>query len=372
VEQALGHVAYGMSLQRSLAARDDIEVEWIEVPYAPARLAAVPLLRSNWTLRGSLRAWQKIRQAHRAAPLDALFLHTQTISLFASGYMKRIPTLLSLDATPANLDELAGSYAHTVGKAPVERLKRAAHRRVMANARHFTTWSQWAKNSLAADYGVDASKITVVHPGTVLANYPDPSLRTVNTDRPLQVLFVGGDFARKGGDLLLDVYNRSLRGLCELHLVTSADIAPTEGVRVYSGLKPHSDELLKLYRECDVFVLPTRGDCLAVVLGEAMAACLPIITTGVGAHAEAVAEGESGYVIGVDDADALSERLLRLAGDRALVERMGRQSRRIGEERFDMARGANILGDILVRIARDNGETQPKGSAEHVWTERSA
>ncbi len=361
-----------MSLQRALAARDDIECVWLEVPYAPARLAAVPLLRNNWTLRGSLRARQMIRQAQREAPLDALFLHTQTISLFASGYMKRIPTLLSLDATPANLDELAGSYAHSVGNPAIERMKRAAHRRVMANARHFTTWSQWAKSSLAADYGVEASTITVVHPGTVLTNYPAPEMKAVNADRPLQVLFVGGDFARKGGDLLLDVYNRSLRGVCELHLVTGAEIAPADGVHVYRGLKPHSEELLKLYRECDVFVLPTRGDCLAVVLGEAMASCMPIVTTGVGAHAEAVVEGESGYVIDVDDADALSKRLRELAGNRQLVARMGQRSRQIGEERFDMMKGANILGDILVRIARDDGETQPKRSAEQLWTERSA
>ena len=372
VEQVLGHVAYGTSLRRSLADRDDIECVWIGVPFAPGRLRNVPMMRGNWALRGSLRASRAISAAHREAPLDALFIHTQTISLFAGGHMERIPTLLSLDATPKNLDELAGPYTHSVGNARIERLKRAAYKRVMRRARHYTAWSQWAKDSLTNHYDVEASKITVVHPGTVLSDFPEPAPKPIRSGRPLRVLFVGGDFERKGGDLLLDVFDASLRGICELHLVTSAAIAPGEGVHVYAGLKPHSPELLKLYRDCDVFVLPTRGDCLAVVLGEAMASSLPILTTNVGAHAEAVEEGVNGYIIGVDDAVALRDRLQRLAAEPALVAAMGARSRAIGEDRFDMGKGANILGDILVRIAQASNETLAGRPSESVLTERSA
>jgi glycosyltransferase involved in cell wall biosynthesis len=87
-----------------------------------------------------------------------------------------------------------------------------------------------------------------------------------------------------------------------------------------------------------------------VVLGEAMASSLPIITTKVGAHAEAVEDGKSGYVIDVDDIDALRDRLLRLANDPELVLRMGRRAREVGEERFDMDKNANRIADILVSL----------------------
>jgi glycosyltransferase involved in cell wall biosynthesis len=349
IEQALGHVAYGMNLRAALAARDDIEIVWLEVPYLPEKLGPLPL--HNWTLRGSARAWSLIRRAHNKAPLDALFLHTQTISLFAGGFMGRIPTLLSLDATPKNLDQLAGSYAHSVGNPIAESIKGTLHRRVIRKARWYTTWSDWAKRSLVDDYDADGSKVTVVHPGTTLANFPAPETKQRDPARPLQILFVGGDLERKGGDLLLSVFTESLRGACELHLVTAADVEPRQGVHVYHDVKPHSQQLLKLYRDADVFVLPTRGDCLAVVLGEAMASSMPIVTTAVGAHTEAVEDGESGYIIGVDDAGALRDRLLQMASDRGLVARMGARSRAIGEARFDMAKGASQIGDILVRIA---------------------
>jgi glycosyltransferase involved in cell wall biosynthesis len=219
----------------------------------------------------------------------------------------------------------------------------------IAHASHYTTWSAWTKKSLANEYGVDAGAITVIHPGATLANFASADRAH---DGKLKLLFVGGDFERKGGDLLLAVFNRSLRESCELHIVTGADVPDSEGVFVHHGLRPHSEELLRLYAACDVFVLPTRGDCLAVVLGEAMAASMPIITTNVGAHAEAVEHGVSGYIIDSEDVCALRDHLLTLATDRQLVARMGRRARAIGEQRFDMAKGASLVADTLLRLAR--------------------
>lgn len=361
-----------MNLRAALADRDDIECVWIEVPYAHGALGRVPVLGKNWTIRGSLRAWSALRAELRHGPLDALFIHTQTISLFAGGFMERIPTLLSLDATPLNVDEIASAYAHSVSGSRIESLKRAAHVRVMRRAARYTTWSQWAKDSLVRDYGVEGAKVTVVHPGTTLSNFPAPSDKPERRDGPLRVLFVGGDFERKGGDLLLDVFRNHLRGSCELHVATSTALQPEDGVHVYNGLKPHSPELLRLYRESDVFVLPTRGDCLAVVLGEAMASCLPIITTSVGAHAEAVEHGASGYIIDVADAASLRTHLQTLAADRALVRSMGMRSRAIGEERFDMAKGAGVIGDILVHIANDDARPGAQRTHGGLAKERTA
>lgn len=360
-----------MNLKAALAGRDDLECAFIEVPFERGAIGRIPMAGANWTFRGSLRAWARIRQELRHGPLDALFLHTQTISIFAGGYMSNIPTLLSLDATPLNLDELASSYAHRIGGGRAEKLKRAAHVRVMRKAAAYTTWSQWAKDSLVRDYGVHARDVAVVHPGTTLSNFPPRRENWPRPDAPLRILFVGGDFTRKGGDLLLDVYRNHLREKCVLDIVTASDIPEERGVRVHHNVKPHSEQLLRLYRESDVFVLPTRGDCLAVVLGEAMAACLPIITTGVGAHAEAVEEGSSGYVIAVNDAAALRDRIERLAADRHLTLRMGARSRTIGEERFDMQKGAATIGDILARIASQGQAVNRDAVAESAASERA-
>jgi glycosyltransferase involved in cell wall biosynthesis len=184
----------------------------------------------------------------------------------------------------------------------------------------------------------------------MLSEFPDPTARGAREPGPLRVLFVGGDFRRKGGDLLIKVA-QSLRGQVELHLVTSADVASGDGVRVYKGLKPLSPELIDCYRRADVFALPTRGDCLAVVLGEAMASSLPIITTRVGAHAEAVEDGHSGFLIDMDDEGALRDRLQRLSADPELARRLGKRSREVGEERFNMQRNAEQIAELLRGLA---------------------
>jgi glycosyltransferase involved in cell wall biosynthesis len=169
----------------------------------------------------------------------------------------------------------------------------------------------------------------------------------------MRILFVGGDFVRKGGDLLLDVYRRHLRARSELHLVTSADVPAEEGVHVYRNVRPHSPELLRLYRDADVFALPTRADCFAVVLAEAMAAGMPVIATRVAAIPEAVDDGDTGFVVDIDDAEALRDRLMRLCTSEDLRLRMGRRARQVAEARFDMDKNANRIAELLLGIGRD-------------------
>lgn len=358
LEQALGHVAYGMALKHALEKRVDFEPVWLDVPYDFAGFGKLPLVGKNWSLRGSFRARNLIAKALDAGPLDALFINTQTVSLLTGSYAARIPTLLSLDATPINYDELADWYGDSVQSRPIENVKRQIHRSVMSRMSWFTTWSVWARDSLERDYGVDPRKVTVLPPGTTLSNYPSSGDKQFyDGSRPLRILFVGGDFIRKGGDLLLEVCRESFQGRVELHLVTAAELEQNAQVHVYHGVKPHSPELLRLYRESDIFVLPTRGDCLAVVLGEAMASQLPIVTTRVGAHAEAVVHGESGFVIEKDDKGALERSIRAFVEDPALVRTMSLRSRALGEERFDMQKNADTIGDILVQLSQ--GQPMP-------------
>jgi glycosyltransferase involved in cell wall biosynthesis len=351
LEQALGHVAYGASLRRALESRADLECAWLDVSFSEDGFGRWPVVGKSYLLRGNVRARAGIAREHRRSPLAALFMHTSMIGLLAADYIGRIPTVLSLDATPINYDELAKSYGHPVHAGPIERAKLLVHRAIMQRARKVTVWSEWAKSSLVRDYLVPADAIVVIPPGTTIANFPDKGARGARRDGPMRILFVGGDFVRKGGDLLLDVFRRQLRPSCELHLVTGADVPPGDGVHVYRGMKPHSPELLRLYADADVFALPSRGDCLAVVLAEAMASSLPIVTTRVGAHAEAVREGESGFVIDVDDVRALQDRLQRLAKSPELRARMGRASRKVAEERFDMAKNADRIAGLLLDLA---------------------
>jgi glycosyltransferase involved in cell wall biosynthesis len=279
------------------------------------------------------------------AEIHALFVHTLTVSLLASGAYERIPTIFSTDATPIILDSIAAAYGHKRQPEPVERIKLWLTRRVLQKARAYVSWSEWGKDSLVRDYGVDGSKVEVITPGTDLElfGWQKPAA----SSGKVRILFVGGDFERKGGDLLLHVLRERLNGKAELHLVTGADVPCQDDVFVYRGLTANSPPLLELFRTADIFALPTRADCLAMVLGEAMASSLPIVTTSVGAHVEAVQDGKTGFVVAPGDALALGDALVNLVENPSMRRQMGEAGRQLAEERFNARANAKRILELM-------------------------
>ena len=83
-------------------------------------------------------------------------------------------------------------------------------------------------------------------------------------------------------------------------------------------------ELLRDYYEAsDVFVLPTRGDVWGLVVGEAMAYGLPVITTNrCLAGLEMIESGENGYIIENENAYQLADRIDELSKNQELCKRM--------------------------------------------------
>src|SRR5688572_10628491 len=111
MEQTLGHVTHAQNLHEALAAQGEIVPTWLPVPFpvsGPGR--ALPVWRSNWSVRASWRARRALDAALRADEHDAVFIHTQVASLFSVGVMQRIPTVVSLDATPFNFDVVGRYY----------------------------------------------------------------------------------------------------------------------------------------------------------------------------------------------------------------------------------------------------------------------
>jgi glycosyltransferase involved in cell wall biosynthesis len=349
-EQALGHVTYARNLQSVWDTDGVLSPVWLPIPYSGGPLDRVPGIGRNWTLRGSTRAQLALRHAGGAAVFDALFFHTQTVALFSSLQARRLPVVVSLDATPLNFDAVGQPYGHMVRpNSTAERAKRAIYRRIFQDAAALTTWSQWAKDSLRDDYDVDPDRVTVIHPGINLDLFAFGASSTLKRGSgPVRILFVGGDFVRKGGNLLLKSMTSGLAGVCELDIVTSAAVPPTPGVRVHRDLGPNDPQLLALFRTADIFALPTYADCLAVVLGEAMASGLPIITTAVGAHAEVVRDGHNGIIVPPGDVNALGTALSRLAADPSLRNQMGHVGRLLAEERFDARVNAQRVARVVL------------------------
>lgn len=92
-------------------------------------------------------------------------------------------------------------------------------------------------------------------------------------------------------------------------------------------------ELLAL---SDICVLTSESEGFSNSILEYMAAGKPVVATDVGGAAEAIVEGETGFLVASNDDEALAERLGRLLCDSALSERMGSEGRRRVVEQFSM------------------------------------
>lgn len=352
-EYIIGHVPYIDALGRAADARDDIDLDVVRLPFAVGPWASrVPAYGSVWSVRASVRALT--RSVGRWRGTDVALVHTQTASLLLTRYMRRVPTFLSADATPMNLDEVAAAYGHDVRPAPVEAAKRALLRRPFQAAAGVVAWSSWVEESLVRDYGVRPERVHVVRPGALLP--PRPVERS--GDGPVRLLFVGGDFSRKGGPHLLEAF-RGLTGEVELDLVTHADVPGEPGVRVHRGLKPDSAALLELYAQADIAVLPTLGDASPYAVVEAMAYGLPVVTTDVGAVAEAVLPERTGLLVPPGDESALRAALQRLVDGRELRRELGRRGRQRAEEVYDGRRNADRVLDLLRDRARGAEPRRP-------------
>jgi glycosyltransferase involved in cell wall biosynthesis len=344
-EQQIGIGAMARALRRNLVPTDGLEVRWVDVTYEASggMIERLPLPRS---LRGPLRGLRQTSSGIRQGPFDSLLFITHNPAVLRPATLWRTRSCLWTDVTPIQLDQLAAYYQHDVDPAPLRLFKRGAVTLAFRLAARCLAWSEWARRSFVRDYGVPEERTAVVPPGVEMELFNPPAAgERAGREGPVRLLFVGGHFERKGGRLLLEALQDQPAGRFVLDVVTRDEVPELPWLRVHRGLAPHSEELRRLYREADLFVLPTLADCHSIASIEAMACGLPVVLTTVGAGAEIVDDGVSGRLVPPRDVRALREALEDLARDRQRLSVMGARSRAIAVERFDARQtAARLLG----------------------------
>ena len=347
LEQSLGHVTHTKNLLTNIALDPEVHAHWGLIDFeATGAAGRIPVYRSNWTVRAGVRAYREVARMNRQRRLDALFFHTQVPAILAQRWLRKIPGIVSLDATPRQYDELGAFYKHEQGPAWLEAWKWRLNRDCFRSARRLIAWSEWTKLGLVRDYEVPADKITVIPPGVNVQEWRRPTPRVPHTDR-VKILFVGGDLERKGGLVLLEAF-RALRHLgLELHLVTKDRLPAEPGVFVYNNLEANSQPLKDLYHNCDIFALPTFGDCLPMVLSEAGASGMAIISTNVAAISEIVCNGETGLTVAAGDAISLTRALRDLVTNPTLRITFGERAMAHVSRYYDAPTNAGRLLGLL-------------------------
>ena len=348
LDQQVGLRTQALNLAAAVGADPTIHPHWIPVCYERdagwlTRLPGVPS-----EIKGTLRGVREIQEGWAAArtvgPPDAVLWATWAAKSVPD-LVAAAPAFLVMDMTPVQMEAMGALYGYSRARARLGGgWKRRATERLYRQAAHLFPWNEWVAASLRDDYGVPPEKITPLFPGTDLTLFrPDAAVKP--DDGVVRLLFVGGDFGRKGGGALLRwAQGTQTRTPWELHLVTRDDVPETPGVVVHQGVANNSPELVRLYQQSDLFVLPTRADCFSLVAMEAMACGLPVVISRLGGIPELVQDGENGFLLEPGDDDGLAQSLDRLVGDAVLRRRLGANARTHALAYFDCR--AN-LGRIL-------------------------
>ncbi|WP_417720649.1 glycosyltransferase family 4 protein [Salipiger sp.] len=200
----------------------------------------------------------------------------------------------------------------------------------------------------------------IIHCGIDPARYAPPD------HAAKRLLFVGRLAGVKGVPILLDAVD-ALRGRhpdLRLTLIGDGpDRAALESRAAGSGDHVRflgyrsQDEVAEALRDTDVFVLPSFAEGVPVVLMEAMAAGLPVVTTRIAGVPELVHHGETGLLVAPGDAAALTGALDRLLSDPAERAAMGAAGRAIVAADFDIRKEAARLSRLFTTYG--NGGPRP-------------
>jgi glycosyltransferase involved in cell wall biosynthesis len=215
--------------------------------------------------------------------------------------------------------------------------------------------SEFSKQNISSAYGINPSKIEVMYAG-IDDSFLEINKSSVNNntlskedyqnkmEKTIRLLFSGrlDRKQQKGVDILLKAMPLILKehkvillniigdGVRLDHYKTQAKQLGIEKSVNFRGFLPY-DAMPAEYSVADLFILPSRRESFGLVLAEAMASSLPVISTTAGAIPEVVENGVTGILVPPEDPEKLANAVIHLLDDSEKMKLMGL----MGKERVE-------------------------------------
>lgn len=182
---------------------------------------------------------------------------------------------------------------------------------LLRRAKHVFAIADYVGEHMVQKVGIPAQNVSVAgcagsdfyfqHPP---ANVPDKFTHTL--------LFVGWDFELKGGRDLIPAFLKARERIPQLRLMVAGPDPVVVGN--HPGVEPlgavrDKNRLLELYRQADIFVMPSVFDSFGFVFIEAMSQYLPCIGTDFQAMPEIIQHGKTGYIVPLRSPTALADAI---------------------------------------------------------------
>ncbi len=171
------------------------------------------------------------------------------------------------------------------------------------------TISRWLEAKARNEYGDDA---VIRVPNSVDTEQFHAPARNKNNTPTVGLMYSNSHF--KGCDVSLKALAKLREQLPDMRLVCFGHGRLTPDLPLPDGAKlirhPAQDALRNLYARCDVWLCGSRAEGFHLPPLEAMACRCPVVSTRVGGPMDIIEDGCNGYLVDIEDADALADRLL--------------------------------------------------------------
>ena len=317
-------------------AASDIHVDFIPTYIESGRLRQIVFY---------LNALRRIGRALRTDPPQMVHIHMS----FRGSYVRKnnVRALCLRFGVPYVL-HLHGSQFEVWYRALGERRKKGVRRILREAAAVIVMGERWQEIIRRIE---PAAKTVIIRNAVRIPQMSSSGAARRAPEERFQVLFLGMLIPRKGVQDIPEAARllKESGRIGGLQFVIAGTGAEKERLRAAVrafGLEDvitfagwvDGEEKEALLCASQVLVLPSRQEGLPVAVLEALAHGLPVIASDVGDTAEAVRDGETGYLIAPGDVQMLSHRLWDLSSDPERYERMSRAARRLAETEFSEER----------------------------------
>lgn len=221
------------------------------------------------------------------------------------------------------------------------------------NAAHICVRSHKVCKSLIEDYGLSPEKISVIGGGANIGTLPDAVTRPIGG--PPRLLFIGLDFYRKGGDLVLKAFAEVRKHVPQSRLTMITRLPkkhdlPLTNVDIISS-EFNRELVCSQFPLADIFILPSRLETWGDVILEAMAYGLACIGVTGQPMEEIILHGKTGLLTDPENPHSLYQAMHKLLSDRTECRKMGIEGRRHLEKEFTWPIVARRLSKIVKEVA---------------------
>ena len=226
-----------------------------------------------------------------------------------------IPLIAASDCSVLQLVDYYPSLFNVSGlsKYEIENIERRALKKISL----VFLSSAWATNFFSSHFGFENTFTLPFGANSV----SESILAKVPNQQKCRLIFIGVDWERKGGGKVLEIHRKLLELNLNSHLTIIGSVPPTgiifdDRITVINHINKDSEqgeaEFTSNLQQADFFILPTKADCTPIVIAEALAFGVPVLTSRTGGISSMIQDGYNGFLFDVNDTLGYALKIIQL------------------------------------------------------------